>query len=149
VVGWDWADAHHEVVGEDRPGHRVGAGAVDHTREALERLEGQLVRWARGVRADVRVVSETSQALVVDGWSTTGFTVYPVNPKVADARRQPSGAKTDRLDAAILARLGGQEADTLRALANRWLRIGFRLWQDQAPDAEAKFLAAPARPRAA
>jgi transposase len=116
VVGWDWADTHHDVVVEDRPGHRVWAGTVDHSREALELLEGRLVTWAQGVRADVRVVIETSQALVVDWLSTTGFTVYPVNPKVADARRKPSGAKTDRLDAAILARLGWHEADTLRPL---------------------------------
>lgn len=43
VVGWDWADAHHEVVVEDRPGHRLWAGVVEHTRAALEQLEGQLV----------------------------------------------------------------------------------------------------------
>ena len=116
VVGWDWADTHHDVVVEDHPGHRLWAGTVAHTREALELLEGRLVTWAHGVRADVRVVIETSQALVVDWLSTTGFTVYPVNPKVADARRKPSGAKTDQLDAAILARLGWQEADTLRPL---------------------------------
>jgi len=106
VVGWDWADTHHDVVVEDRPGHRLWAGTVAHTREALELLEGRLVTWAQGVRADVRVIIETSQALVVDWLSMTGFTVYPVNPKVADARRKPSGAKTDPLDAAILARLG-------------------------------------------
>jgi len=103
------------VVVEDRPGHRLWAGTVAHRREALELLEGRLVTWAHGVRADVRVVIETSQALVVDWLSTTGFTVYPVNPKVADARRKPSGAKTDQLDAAILAR-GWQETDTLRPL---------------------------------
>ncbi|MCY0899142.1 MAG: transposase [Firmicutes bacterium] len=59
---------------------------------------------------------ETSQGLVVDWLSTTGFWVYPVNPKVSDARRKPSGAKTDRLDAAILARLGWTDRDQLRPL---------------------------------
>jgi transposase len=103
-------------VVEDRPGHRLGAGTVAPTREALERLEGRLVTGAQGVRADVRVIIETSPALVVDGLSTTGLTVYPVNPQGADARRKPSGAQTDRLDAAIWARLGWQDADTLRPL---------------------------------
>jgi hypothetical protein len=86
-VGGDWADTHHDVVVEDRPGHRLGAGTVAHTREALALPEGRLVTGAQGVRADVRVVIETSPAVLVDGLSTTGFTVYPVNPKVADARR--------------------------------------------------------------
>lgn len=116
VVGWDWADDHHDVVVEDRLGHHVWAGQVAQTRDALENLEAQLVAWARHVRTDVHVVIETSQGLVVDWLSTTGFWVYPVNPKVSDARRKPSGAKTDRLDAEILARLGWQERDQLRPL---------------------------------
>ncbi len=39
-----------------------------------------------------------------------------MNPQGADARRKPSGAQTDPRDAAILARLGWQDADTLRPL---------------------------------
>lgn len=92
VVGWDWADTPQDVVVEDHPGPRLGAGTIAHTREAWELWEGRLVTGAQGVRSDVRVVIETSHAWVVDGLSTTGFTVYPVNPKVADARRKPSGA---------------------------------------------------------
>jgi hypothetical protein len=64
----------------------------------------------------VRVVTETSPVLGVDGLSTTGLTVHPVNPQVADARRKPCGAKTDQLDAAIWARLGWQEADPVQPL---------------------------------
>ncbi|MCY0863702.1 MAG: IS110 family transposase [Sulfobacillus sp.] len=116
VVGWDWADGHHDIVVQDAPGHTLWAGQVAHTREALEALEGQLLAWAQHVRSDVHVVIETSQGLVVDWLSTTGFGVYPINPKVSDARRKPSGAKTDRLDAAILARLGWTDRDQLRAL---------------------------------
>lgn len=116
VVGWDWADGQHDVVVQDRLGHTLWAGQVAHTREALEALEGRLLTWAQQKRTDVHVVIETSQGLVVDWLSTTGFWVYPVNPKVSDARRKPSGAKTDRLDAAILARLGWTERDQLRPL---------------------------------
>lgn len=79
-------------------------------------MEGRLLDWAHQVRTDVHVVIETSQGLVVDWLSTTGFWVYPVNPKVSDARRKPSGAKTDRLDAAILARLSWTDRDQLRPL---------------------------------
>lgn len=116
VVGWDWADGHHDVVVEDRIRHALWTGQVAQTREALDALEARLLDWAQHVRSDVHVVIETSQGLVVDWLSTTGFMVYPVNPKVPDARRKPSGAKTDRLDAAILARIGWQDRDQLRPL---------------------------------
>jgi hypothetical protein len=88
VVGWDGADAHQDVVAKDRTGHRLGADTVAYPGEALELLEGHWVTRAQGVRADGRVVIETSQALGVGRVSTTGLTVYPVNPKGADARRK-------------------------------------------------------------
>lgn len=84
--------------------------------EALEALQARLVDWAQRIRSDVPIVIETSQGWIVDGLSSTGFWVYPVNPKVSDARRKPSGAKTDRWDAAILVRLGWQERDQRRPL---------------------------------
>ncbi len=126
VVGWDWADGHHDVMVQDCVGHTLWAGQVAHTREALEALEARLLQWSQQHRADVHVVIETSQGLVVDWLSTTGFWVYPVNPKVSDARRKPSGAKTDRLDTAILARLGWHERDQLRPLrpaAEDWTEL--------------------------
>ncbi|MCL6564590.1 MAG: IS110 family transposase, partial [Firmicutes bacterium] len=61
-----------------------------------EQREGQLVTWVQGVRRDVRVVIETSQPMVVEWLITTGFPGY-FNSKVADARRKPSEAETDRL----------------------------------------------------
>lgn len=84
--------------------------------EALEALQARLVDWAQRIRSDVPIVIEPSQGWIVDGLSSTGFWVYPVNPKVSDARRKPSGAKTDRWDAAILVRLDWQERDQRRPL---------------------------------
>lgn len=67
VVGWNWADGHHNVVVEDCLGHALWVGRhVAHTREALEALEARLWEWAQHVRSDVHVVIETSQGLVVD-----------------------------------------------------------------------------------
>ncbi len=50
--------------------------------------------------------------------SSTGFGVCPVDPKGSDAWRNPSGAKTDRLDAATLSPLGWQER-ILRRIGQR------------------------------
>jgi hypothetical protein len=111
VVGWDWAEGHHDVVGPDRLGHTLWAGQVAHTRAAWAAWEGRRLAWAQQQRAAVPGVMATSPGRVVDGLSTTGVGVYPVNPQVSEARRKPSGANTDRLDAAILARWGGTERD--------------------------------------
>ncbi|MCY0898991.1 MAG: transposase [Firmicutes bacterium] len=101
------------MVVQDAPGHILWAGQMAHTREAWE---GRLLAWAHQQRSAVHGVMETSQRLVVDWLRTTGIWVYPVNSKESDARRKPSGAKTDRMDAAILARLGWTERDALRPL---------------------------------
>ena len=49
VVGWDWADGHHDVVVQDRPGHALWVGQVAHTRDALDALEARLLDWAEGL----------------------------------------------------------------------------------------------------
>jgi transposase len=125
-VGLDWADTHHDVVVKSASGQVLWSGRVEHRWETLQSLEERLVVLAQGVRSDVAVILETSQALVVDWLLTTGFTVYPLNPKVVQGRRKPSGAKTDRLDAALLAEIGRQEHRTLRALRpaeDEWVEL--------------------------
>ena len=125
-VGLDWADTHHEVVVKSASGEMLWSGRVEHRLEALQSLEERLLVLAEGVRRDVTVILETSQALVVDWLLTTGFTIYPINPKLVEGRRKPSGAKTDRLDAAVLAEIGRQEHGTLRALQpaeDEWVEL--------------------------
>jgi transposase len=45
-----------------------------------------------------------------------GLPVYPVNPKTLEKWRKPSGAKTDAIDAFLLARKGRSDLDQLRRL---------------------------------
>jgi hypothetical protein len=82
----------------------------------LEALEGRLLAWVQQQRSAVHVVMEKSQGLVGDGRSPTRFWGYLVNPKVSDARRQPSGAKTNRREAALWARWGWTDRDPRRPL---------------------------------
>jgi len=45
-----------------------------------------------------------------------GFPVYPLNPKVVDYRRKPSGAKSDPIDARLLANIGRSDLAQLKRL---------------------------------
>jgi transposase len=45
-----------------------------------------------------------------------GWPVYPVNPRTVERRRAPSGAKTDTIDAYLLAKTGRADFADLRRL---------------------------------
>src|ERR1051326_7336984 len=59
---------------------------------------------------------ETNRGLLIAALLEAGFPVYPVNPKAIDRRRAPSGAKTDLIDAYLLAKLGRSDLADLRRL---------------------------------
>ncbi|WP_167669315.1 IS110 family transposase [Paenibacillus barengoltzii] len=59
---------------------------------------------------------ETSRGLLVSALLQEGFRIYPLNPKVVDRQRRPSGAKTDFINAKLLADIGRKEFANLRAL---------------------------------
>jgi transposase len=59
---------------------------------------------------------ETSQGLLVQFLLEAGFPVYSLNPKVVDYRRKPSGAKSDAIDARLLADIGRSDFRRLRRL---------------------------------
>jgi transposase len=59
---------------------------------------------------------ETTQGVLITALLEHGLPVYPVNPKLVDHSRKPSGAKTDAIDAGILARIGRSALAELRRL---------------------------------
>jgi len=124
-VGIDWGNRAHEVVAIDETGARGGTLRVPHTAEGL----AQLVHWLEelttrpcaGAEAvhpvdpeRVACVIETSSGLLVAGVLQAGFPVYPVNPKTLGQRRNAAGAKTDQIDAFLLARTGRSAFGLLR-----------------------------------
>ena len=117
-AGIDWADQHHDAVVIDEAGQRVATIRVEHSAAGLAKLTGFL----RGI-GDVAVrpeqlacVVETSRGLLIAALLEAGLPVYPVNPKTVDRRRKPSGAKTDAIDAYLLARTGRSDLADLRRL---------------------------------
>lgn len=117
-AGIDWADQHHDVVVLDAAGTRVGQLRVPHSAAGV----GQLIAWLRQI-GDVSTcpehlacLIETTHGVLITALLEHGLSVYPVNPKSVDRSRRPSGAKTDAIDATILARLGRSDLAELRRL---------------------------------
>lgn len=120
-AGIDWADDHHDAVVLDHTGRRCGALRVPHTHAGLT----QLVTWLGAFTAsedghvhpdEVACVIETNHGLLIAALLEANLTVYPVNPKTIDRHRKPSGAKTDAIDAYLLARLGRNDLSELQRL---------------------------------
>lgn len=114
-VGLDWADQHHDVVVLDEAGRRVGSRRVTHSQEGLEDLKQFLLGITPHFEELVCVI-ETSHGLLITFLLETGIPVYPVNPKTANALRKAAGAKTDQIDAYLLAKTGRFDLADLRRL---------------------------------
>lgn len=114
-VGIDWADKEHEVCIIDQEGTELTRFRVPHTHQGFETLKEQVLQHA-GTPEKAPCFLETSQGLLVQFLLENGFPVYPLNPKVVDYRRKPSGAKSDTIDARLLAEIGRSDFRRLRRL---------------------------------
>jgi transposase len=116
-AGLDWADTHHDVVVLDEAGQQVATKRVAHSKTGLSDLTQFLERITGSAqKAQMACIVETNRGLLIAALVEAGFRVYPVNPKTVDRRRVSSGAKTDQIDAYLLAKLGRSELADLRLL---------------------------------
>jgi transposase len=116
-AGLDWADEHHDVVSIDEAARQVASKRVAHTKEGVDDLISLLKSIAGAAfKEDLACIVETNRGLLITALLEAGLTVYPVNPKTIDRRRVASGAKTDRIDAYLLAKLGRSDLVDLRRL---------------------------------
>ena len=115
--GIDWADEHHEALTIDDQGRQVGSIRVVHTPEGLSQLDAYLQRMVgAGGRSQIACSVETKHGLLIASLLEQGWPVYPVNPRTVERRRAPSGAKTDTIDAYLLAKTGRADFAELRRL---------------------------------
>jgi transposase len=115
-VGLDWSDTHHDVVVLDEAGRRVGTQRFVHTHEGLQQLKHFLLTIASSPD-QLACIVETNHGLLITFLVEVGMAVYPVNPKTANKLRKAAGAKTDRIDAYLLAKTGRFDLADLRKLA--------------------------------
>lgn len=115
--GIDWANDHHDALSIDEQGRQLGSIRVAHTPEGLSRLNTYLEGIA-GVsgHSEVACIIETTHGLLIAFLLEHQWPVYPVNPRTVDRHRAPSGAKTDTIDAYLLAKTGRADFHDLRRL---------------------------------
>lgn len=115
--GIDWANDHHDALSIDEHGRQLGSIRVTHTPEGLSRLNTYLEGIAgESDHEQVACIIETTHGLVITYLLEHHWPVYPVNPRTVDRHRAPSGAKTDTIDAYLLAKTGRADFADLHRL---------------------------------
>ncbi len=117
-AGIDWADTHHDALVLDEKGHQRGSLRVDHTPEGLVKLNTFLETITGPEQKEqMACIIETTHGLLIAFLLEAGWPVYPVNPRTVDRRRSASGAKTDTIDAYLLAKTGRADLADLHRLS--------------------------------
>ncbi|MFL5587915.1 MAG: IS110 family transposase [Ktedonobacteraceae bacterium] len=116
-AGIDWATDHHDAVVIDEKGHQVGALRIDHSPQGMSRLHTFLEQIIGSQsKEQMACIIETTHGLLIAHLLEAGWPVYPVNPRTVDRRRSASGAKTDTIDAYLLAKTGRADLADLHRL---------------------------------
>ncbi|GAC1301885.1 MAG: IS110 family transposase [Ktedonobacteraceae bacterium] len=116
-AGIDWADTHHDALVIDEKGRQVGSLRIDHTPQGMSRLTTFLEQIIGTVpKEQMACIIETTHGLLIAHLLEVGWPVYPVNPRTVDRRRSASGAKTDTIDAYLLAKTGRADLADLHRL---------------------------------
>jgi transposase len=116
-AGIDWADQKHDAVMLDETGRKLGAICVAHNPEGLAKLDEWLAQMLGQQSKDQMACRvETSHGLLIAFLLEHGWPVSPVNPRTVDRRRSASGAKTDTIDAYLLAKTGRADFADLHRL---------------------------------
>jgi transposase len=117
-AGIDWANDHHDALIIDEKGRQVGSLRVDHTPQGLAKLNSFLEQIIGSFpKEQMACIIETTHGLLIAHLLEAGWPVYPVNPRTVDRRRSASGAKTDTIDAYLLAKTGRADLADLHRLS--------------------------------
>jgi transposase len=116
-AGIDWADQKHDAQVLDEAGRKLGSLRVTHTPEGLVKLDAWLAQIiGEQSRDQMACIIETTHGLLIAFLLEHGWPVYPVNPRTVDRKRSASGAKTDSIDAYLLAKTGRSDFADLHRL---------------------------------
>jgi len=106
-VGVDWSEDHHDIDILNEGGRELAARRIKHGVAGVAELH-ELIAMHADDPTEVKVGIETDRGLVVQALVAAGYEVFAINPRIADRYRDRhalSGAKSDALDARVLADL--------------------------------------------
>jgi transposase len=116
-VGIDWANDHHDALVIDEKGRQLATLRVDHSPQGMSKLNTFLEQIVGAEpKEQMACIIETTHGLLIAHLLEAGWPVYPVNPRTVDRRRSASGAKTDTIDAYLLAKTGRADLADLHRL---------------------------------
>src|SRR5947207_853760 len=116
-AGVDWADQHHDALVINEQGQQVGSIRVDHSLQGFAKLTTFLQQIIGSEpKEQMACIIETTHGLLIAALLEAGWPVYPVNALTVDRRRSASGAKTDTIDAYLLAKTGRADFADLHRL---------------------------------
>ena len=116
-AGIDWADQKHDALVRDCANRKLGAIRVAHSPEGLAKLDAWLAQLLGQQNKDqMACIIKTKHGLLIAFLLEHGWPVYPVNPRTVDRKRSASGAKTDTIDAYLLAKTGRADLADLHRL---------------------------------
>src|SRR5437868_5028874 len=116
-AGIDWCTDHHDAVVIHGNSHQVGSLRIDHSPPGMSRLHTFLEQIIGSQSKEhMACIIETTHGLLIAHLLEAGWPVYPVNPRTVDRRRSASGAKTDTIDAYLLAKTGRADFADLHRL---------------------------------
>lgn len=116
-TGIDWADQKHDALALDEAGQKLGTIRVPHTAEGLAKLDAWLLQLlGHQDKEQMACIIETNHGLLIAFLLEHGWPVYPINPRTVDRKRPASGAKTDAIDAYLLAKTGRADFADLHRL---------------------------------
>jgi hypothetical protein len=118
-VGIDWATEEHRVCGIDGRGAKLFEWSVRHTGEAIAAFVERLLAQVDGHGERIAVAIETPRGSMIEALVDRGVAGFSINPKQLDRfrdRHTVAGAKSDALDAFVL-------ADSLRTDLRLYRRV--------------------------
>jgi transposase len=118
-AGIDWSEHHHDVCVMDAEGNQLVSIRIPEGLQGVVRLHEVLADHAEEPH-EVVVGIETDRGLLVGALLAAGYEVVAVNPMSVDRyrdRHRTSGAKSDAVDARVLADLVRTDRQRHRAVA--------------------------------
>jgi transposase len=121
-VGDDWSEAHHDVEVQDETGRVLARARLAEGVAGIDRLHTMIATHSDDDNVDLEVAVgiETERGPWVQALVASGYRVHAINPLQVSRYREThtiSGAKSDKVDAHILAEMVRTEGHRLATVA--------------------------------